>query len=158
MSELSLNEESSIQINISNNFFNKTNQLVNDTEYTLKDIFIKFQDFLETDFNVISHMYDKLKELLYKEDLVTFKICNRPYLFYDETFYKNLDSNLNQIDFNNRKSDLENDIYQLRVQLRLVDVTRHLASWQVSQACVSRHPGASEGQLFMTIGLLFTLV
>ena len=96
MSELSLNEESSIQINISNNFFNKTNQLVNDTEYTLKDIFIKFQDFLETDFNVISHMYDNLKELLYKEDVGTFKKCNRPYLFYDEAFYQKYEKDFDQ--------------------------------------------------------------
>ena len=96
MSELNLNEKNSIQTNIADVFFNKTNQLVNDTEYTHKDIFIKFQDFLETDFNVISHMYDKLKELLYKEDLVTFKICNRPYLFYDETFYDHYEKDLHQ--------------------------------------------------------------
>ena len=96
MSDYGLTKEDSIQVSISNDFFNKTNQLINDTEYTLKDIFIKFQDFLETDFNVISHMYDKLKELLYKEDLVTFKICNRPYLFYDETFYDHYEKDLHQ--------------------------------------------------------------
>ena len=88
MSEYGLSEENSIQIDLSNIFFEKTNQLVTDTEYTHKDIFVKFQDFLETDFNAISHMYDNLKELLYTEDVGTFKKCNRPYLFYDQKFYK----------------------------------------------------------------------
>ena len=96
MSEYGLSKDNSIQINVFNNFFNKTNQLVNDTEYVHKDIFIKFQDFLETDFNAISHIYDNLKELLYIEDVGTFKKCNRPYLFYDEIFYQTYEKDFNQ--------------------------------------------------------------
>ena len=96
MSDYGLTEEDSIQVSISNDFFNKTNQLINDTEYTLKDIFIKFQDFLETDFNIISDMYDSLKNLLYTEDVGTFKKCNRPYLYYDKPFYQKYEKDFNQ--------------------------------------------------------------